>query len=201
MRLAAANGLYAGQFLGDWSPGHALSSAVTAHAPMKLVIPRGESPEAKKVHETLTILERQLQAPTAFSDEAGRAFPLLLSQVDVEPVEDGMTHPAETYVAEFVRNHGAEDLPTLLSLTDPCRRASVLRLLGRSDAIDVATRIELIESALVSTDLQLRDAAVHAAEQWADPELAEVLRGHHEPTPWLAEYIDAIVGAISGQDA
>src|SRR5262245_58091858 len=116
MRLAAA-GAFADPFTGDWDPKLGLSSAETRPRAKLFVLP-GESHEAKSVQTAIVTLGKQLEVPVAFAEIAGREFPLLLCRVDAEPVEDGMKHPAQSYIEDFVARHGADELPTLLSLTD-----------------------------------------------------------------------------------
>ncbi len=41
----------------------------------------------------------------------------------------------------------------------------------------------------------MRDAAVQAAESWGG-DLADILRTHHEPEPWLREYIRDVISDL-----
>ena len=41
--------------------------------------------------------------------------------------------------------------------------------------------------------LEIRDAAVRAAEWWGDPEMRSVLESHSERETWLEEYIADVI--------
>ena len=117
--------------------------------------------------------------------------------LEAEPVEDGYTHPAETDLAEMTRNGGqiARDwLSGALAEGGWPRSlaAGLLRLLGRQRIFTGAWRLRVIQLALASPDIELRDAGVQAAESWGDPEAVGVLRAHAEPCAWLADYIERV---------
>ena len=42
-------------------------------------------------------------------------------------------------------------------------------------------------------DVEIRDAAVQAAESWGGREVVDVLMSHDEPEPWLRECIPEII--------
>ena len=114
---------------------------------------------------------------------------------EAEPVEDGMDHPAEHVIRatlELGREHGA--LAWLaewaLDMEEPTFAASVMRCLARQEQPGtVLWRAALIEAALAGESIEIRDAAVQAAESWGEPEIAAVLHGHEEPVGWLRKYI------------
>lgn len=118
--------------------------------------------------------------------------------LEAEPVEDGYTHPAETDLAEMARNGGqvARDwLSGALAEGGWPRSlaAGLLRLLGRHRIFTGAWRLRVIQLALASSDIELRDAGVQAVESWGDPETVEMLRAHREPCGWLADYIERVI--------
>lgn len=120
-----------------------------------------------------------------------------LSRAILEPVEDGVTHPAEELLAQFVRS---TDRAFLVKWTFEPRTptADVLRLLGRLDSVAKDSRFVLVRRGLESDDLEVRDAAVQASESWSDPQLGELLRAHQEPTAWLADYAARVADDILG---
>jgi hypothetical protein len=71
--------------------------------------------------------------------------------------------------------------------------AGLLRLLGRQRIFTVARRLRVIQLALSSPAIELRDAGVQAAESWRDPEAVGILRAHAEPCGWLADYIERVI--------
>ena len=115
----------------------------------------------------------------------------LWTAFDAEPLEDGVTHPAEQIIEGFVRNaRDAPDRLAELALDDasPAFAASVLRCLSRVAGVGSANwRANLVRDALGSRETQMRDAALQAAEEWGDPSLRPILRSHvsREPVTWL----------------
>ena len=57
-------------------------------------------------------------------------------------------------------------------------------------------RAELVSCGLASDDIELRDAALQAAESWRDPGLRQILAAHSEPVSWLDEYRRGIIGDL-----
>ena len=114
---------------------------------------------------------------------------------ETDPLEDGMSHPAEVILDQTFRTReGPSILKWLreicLDSAQPSFAASVLRCVGR--LLDPGTdvwRAGLVRDGLAMNDLEIRDAAVQAAESWGDPGLADVLKSHSEPVAWLRDYI------------
>lgn len=121
----------------------------------------------------------------------------IISALEAEPIEDGFTHPAESPLAEAVRDHGTDAaswLQTLLFETViPGLGPAVLRLLGRLSPLSESWRTQVVRKALESPDIEMRDAAVQAAELWEDAGTVQVLREHDESTPWLRDYVYAVI--------
>ncbi len=119
----------------------------------------------------------------------------LWASFESESVEDGMAHPAESIIADTYRSeNGRWMLDWLTSLctnpSQPVFASSVLRCIGRIDNLGtVSWRVGVVRDCLAIDDVEIRDAAVQAAELWEDAELVEVLRNHSEPEPWLRQYI------------
>ena len=118
---------------------------------------------------------------------------------EAEPLEDGVSHPAEDTITEALSELGTpralecfRDIS--LDMDNPAFAASVLRCLGRQ--ADLGTeewRIGLVRAALGADDVEVRDAAAQAAESWGDFGMIAVLEAHDEPVAWLKDYIDAVV--------
>ena len=119
-----------------------------------------------------------------------------------DPLEDGMSHPAEEIIGEALRS--AEDKPVLdwfrtfsLDPKRPSFAASVLRCLGRQMSLGTDLwRTELVRDGLSMDDVEIRDAAVQAAESWGDRSLADVMKAHREAEPWLREYIENVISDL-----
>ena len=118
---------------------------------------------------------------------------------DTEPLEDGMHHKAEDIIEQALQS--GEDERTLEWLKDfsldaaqPVFAASVLRCLGRREYPGTSSwRSELVRDALAVDDIEIRDAAVQAAELWGDRDMLPVLKSHSEPEPWLQDYIFDVI--------
>ena len=112
---------------------------------------------------------------------------------DIEPFEDGMDHPADRIIENALRSSGSQSiLDWLISFSLDTERpnfaSSVLRCLGRQTHIGTAAwRAELVRNALATDDIEIRDAAVQAAESWGGLEVVNVLMLHNEPESWLRE--------------
>jgi len=123
----------------------------------------------------------------------------LWAAFEAETLEDGMNHPAEGIISEFLDSFA--DRPLLHWFREiasdaeaPSFAASVLRCLGRN--ADVGTpewRGNLIQEALSVKDAELRDAAIQAAESWGDQSLVGILRDHDETEDWLHQYIQEVI--------
>ena len=120
-----------------------------------------------------------------------------------DPLEDGMSHPAEEIIGEALRS--TEDKPVLdwfrtfsLDAERPGFAASVLRCLGRQTTPPGTDlwRTELVKAGLDMDDIEIRDAAVQAAESWGDRSLADVMKAHRESEPWLQEYIENVISDL-----
>ena len=120
------------------------------------------------------------------------------------PFEDGMDHPAERIIAEALLS--TNDHPVLdwlraycTDASQPSFAASVLRCLGRHRSVGtVSWRVELVHAGLTIDNVEIRDAAVQAAESWGASDFLPVLRGHCEPEPWLRQYIFDVVDDLAG---
>ena len=119
-----------------------------------------------------------------------------------DSLEDGMSHPAEEIIGEALRS--AEDNPVLdwfrtfsLDAERPSFAASVLRCLGRQTPPGTDSwRTELVRDGLAVDDVEIRDAAVQAAESWGDRSLVDVMKAHSETEPWLREYIEDVISDL-----
>lgn len=134
--------------------------------------------------------------------ERERLFSRLLCSFEEEAVEDGMYHPAEDIIEDALSSErGQHVMAWLADFSKDTNRAafaaSVLRCLGRHESAGTETwRIQLIRTGLATDDVEIRDAAVQAAESWGDSGLIDVLEAHPEPEPWLRQYICDVIGDL-----
>ena len=123
----------------------------------------------------------------------------LRATFEADPLEDGMNHPAEQIISKALQS--TEDKRVLdwlrafsLDAAHPSFAASVLRCLGRQVNPGTGSwRAGLVRDGLTMDDVEIRDAAVQAAELWGDPDMRSVLESHSEPEPWLQNYIRDVI--------
>ena len=123
----------------------------------------------------------------------------LWSAFETDPVEDGMYHPGEEIIEKAL---GSKESPRVLEwLKDlsldprhPSFSSEVLRCLSRQIHPGTAAwRAELVRDALAMDDIEVRDAAIQAAESWGGVQIRSVLNSHRESESWLREYIGDVI--------
>lgn len=121
----------------------------------------------------------------------------LLNSIENDPVIDGFTHKGETILGKLLHEKYGDvrfHLERLLFGDENVKiRSSVLLLLGRLNPIDADWRAYIIKKALTFEDIEMRDAAIQAAELWEDFEMLDVLRRHEELVPWLKDYKERVI--------
>ncbi len=139
----------------------------------------------------MEFIDPELSGKKRFISDLSTAF-------ENDPVEDGIVHPAEKIIDEVLCSVSLQrsyQWLSELSLDVEHRdmAASVLRCLSRRDMEPTAWCVKLIKSALKINDLEIRDAAVQAAESWGKKEFCSVLEKHSEDVQWLEDYIHDVV--------
>ena len=143
------------------------------------------------------------QALVESREEERLAYRLRMA-FEIEPFEDGMDHPADQIIENALRSSGSQSILDWLSAfcldtERPNLASSVLRCLGRQTHIGTdAWRAQLVRNALATDDIEIRDAAVQAAESWGGREVVNVLMLHNEPESWLQEYILEVIDDLQG---
>ena len=127
----------------------------------------------------------------------------LWSAFESEPFEDGMYHPAEEIIEKALGSRESQRVlkwlrDLSLDARHPSFSSEVLRCLSRQTHPGTAAwRTELVRDALAIDDIEIRDAAVQAAESWGGPEMVDVLTSHTEPVPWLQDYIREVIDDLA----
>ena len=127
----------------------------------------------------------------------------LYTSFEETPLESCAYHPAEKIIEDAL--HTIPDGLAYSFLKDYCLDdekpvygASVLRCLSRLTSPGTPEwRAQIICGALTSSNLELRDNAIQAAESWEDRRLASILRAHEEPEPYLREYLQHVIAELS----
>lgn len=145
------------------------------------------------------------QQVAADEPERQRLASQLLASFELDSVVDGMEHQAEGIIAEALRS--AKDHRVLgwfkafcTDASQPSFASSILRCLGRQcqgGTGSAAWRVGLVRDGLATNSVEIRDAAIQAAESWGDPELLDVLRTHSEREPWLQQYILDVIDDLA----
>lgn len=122
----------------------------------------------------------------------------LRTAFDADPLEDGVSHPAEHIIGESLQSVDRSRIFACLRALSvdaehPGLSASVLRCLSRWRLGTSTWRAGIVRSALAADDVEMRDAAVQAAESWGGPEMRDMLRSHVEAVSWLRAYIQDVV--------
>lgn len=116
-----------------------------------------------------------------------------------EPLEDGVSHRAETILVESLTAPPGDSLFDAVrtyctGASRPSFAAETLRCLGRITAPGTADwRLALVRDALGSPDIEIRDAALQAVEGWEDAALVPVLKSHRESEEWLRDYLREVL--------
>lgn len=118
--------------------------------------------------------------------------------IEADPVEDGYLHPAEVFLEELLRVSGQNAGDWLIDVLSGRRwngslAAGLLRLSSRQKPLTKEWRLRVIQLALSSPNIELRDAAVQAAEAWEDPGAVQLLQAHTEPCAWLSDYVWRVI--------
>jgi hypothetical protein len=138
------------------------------------------------------------RAAAMLAARQARSLAALFAAIDEEPVEDGVVHHAEAALAANIAEFGATALVKHACGTSTATRsASLLRLLSRVSRLDAEQRRSVVRRGLASDSVEIRDAAVQAAETWEDAALAELLRHHREPVSWLSEYARRVASDLA----
>lgn len=121
-----------------------------------------------------------------------------------EPIEDGVTHPAEGLIEEALCADSSDCQNGLSQVlvenypTRPTLCASILRCIGRIDYVRVREwGLGVVDDALQNRDTEVREAAIRALEAWGGPEALDMLRSHKDAEAWLDEYVQQVIVDLS----
>ena len=156
-----------------------------------------------------SVLRAAQRVPSATSAQTDRRYDCfrnkLVAMLLDEPIEDGVTHPAEGLIDEALRADSSdcqnwlsqvlvEHYPTRLSLC-----ASIVRCIGRLDYDRVrGWGMRVADDALRNRDAEVREAAIRALEAWGGPAAIDMLRRHKDAEVWLNEYVQQVIVDLSG---
>ncbi|RJP38960.1 MAG: hypothetical protein C4547_03960 [Phycisphaerales bacterium] len=146
----------------------------------------------------------QQQDIDSLDSEARRFRRQLVAALEEDPIEDGVSHPAERLIEQAFcddadRARGwLSDALSAISPVRPGTAASLLRCIGRIDYAQTgAWGLGVAADALRHGDPEVRDAAIRALESWGGNDCLVMLRGHHDPEAWLRSYVEQVTLDLS----
>ena len=140
---------------------------------------------------------------TAPSGKA-RLFNKLQVDFVAAPVEDGMEHEAEQTLGSALHGLASPEVFDWIrefctDVARPTFASSVLRCLATLDYPGTTEwRSNVIQDALHTDNVDIRDAAVQAVEHWGETGLLRILASHHENAPWLKAYVEGVISDLRG---
>jgi len=129
----------------------------------------------------------------------------ILRLLEVEPIDDGYSHPAE----EVMENALKKD-KTLTSawiegiylenFKRPAMATGILRCVGRlKNSLVESSGRNMARRGLSHPDVEVREAAIRALETWGGQESVETLKAFidNEPVFWLKNYLTQVITDLS----
>jgi len=115
-----------------------------------------------------------------------------------EPVEAGYPHPAEAILAKAVINRPREVIEwferLLTEETNHSLGGDILTCFGHAvENSPPAWAYRIVEKALLSSSVAVRDAAAQTLELWGTFAALRILKNHHEGVSWLRKYIEEVI--------
>ena len=107
-----------------------------------------------------------------------------------------MTHPCERDLVSHIELFGeiGVDILQMKALrVGTATYADVVKVLSHSPLVSLEHRRFIVSMCLANEDIQVRDAAITAAENWEGADLADILAAHNEKEGWLQEYMERVI--------
>jgi hypothetical protein len=131
----------------------------------------------------------------------------LVELITSEPIEDGYLHPADELIEEAITKYSAVTASDWIQLTynknivlKPSISAGILRCVGRLPIeMSFSWGFLMAITGLKTDDLEIRESAVRAFENWGGKYSLKALKHHvkSERKPWLVEYINQVIKDLS----
>lgn len=107
-----------------------------------------------------------------------------------------MTHPCEKDLASYIQLFGeiGVDILRMKALrAGAATYADLIKALSHCALVTQELRSCIVRTGLAHKDIQVRDAAITAAENWEGADLADILAAHDEKEGWLREYMAQVI--------
>lgn len=119
---------------------------------------------------------------------------LFLEQVYNFELEPFGEHPAELTARHMFSSYEIASKKWVMGLDENTKlMPEIIEILGRFRPADDAWRAKCIAEWLQKANVQVRDAAIRAAENWGDNKCISILRAHEEKIDWLRAEIESIL--------
>jgi len=129
----------------------------------------------------------------------------ILRLLEVEPIDDGYSHPAEEIIEKALKKYNTlapiwVQTIYLENFKRPSVAAGILRCIGRlkDDLVEPWGR-SMARRGLSYPELEVREAAIRALEMWGGQESAETLKTYidSEPVAWLKNYVKQVINDLA----
>lgn len=161
----------------------------------QLLLPTSLRGAKQHLHSSRSTLSRD-------GPSAGHLIHSLSASLEDEPVESGFSHPGEDILRGAFSSHAEKTSKALAHwFGDLCDadKAQALLLFGRTSHPEAAGLVRLLaRPCLQSSDLELREAAIHALEAVGGSGSRAILREHRESDPVLRDYVARVVRDLAG---
>jgi hypothetical protein len=122
----------------------------------------------------------------------------LIAAYESDPVEDGVAHLGDRLLSSALERHGSATRRWILDVVASSGSAAIAASLVKScsrtrHSGSTRWKTKLVAAGLRHSSVEVRDAAVQAAELWSDKPLVQLLLRHEEPVSWLRDYISNVV--------
>jgi hypothetical protein len=107
-----------------------------------------------------------------------------------EPLEDGEPHKAEAMLRDLVAQVGSKVAAAWQPTGDSEIDGGLVQCLGRLEPeLVLPWGLTIVRKALQNDTARIRGAAIKAIELWATEDAYNLLLGHNDPAPWLADHV------------
>jgi len=169
-------------------------------------LPLSRPPNSLKTNRSAPVRNDLLINPPL--DQQEQLSMTILHLLEVEPIDDGYSHPAEEIIEKALKKHKTL-APTwiqaiyLKNFNRPAVAAGILRCIGRlkNDLVEPWGR-SMAMRGLSHPAAEVREAAIRALEMWGGQESTEALKNHidSEPVAWLKNYVNQVINDLTKQN-
>ena len=124
----------------------------------------------------------------------------LRNSISEEPIEEGVSHPAEQILMDALTNHPREASGWISQIYQThfsegyAFSSGILRCIGRLNAESVSQfGLPMVRQGLKHPHSEVRDSAVRALEHWGGSGAIEILSTHVDEEAWINDYIARVI--------